>query len=196
MDYLVENYPLTGVEPPPGINIWFKFTGRMTSVNGVRFELGRYTCPHIIEKGRGWVRAGNKVKEMGQGDMFCIMQDSDIEYYDDPDDPWTFSWAHIYGEDADRMMRDWGFSPEQPWLRPERPEKVLECFYHIREMAKDTGSIRPNLLAAEFFKLSDEVNSKELQPRSRSRQLVDYAVALIEANMHSGLNISELAETG
>lgn len=194
MDHLVQNYPLTGIEPPPGVNIWFKFTGRITSVKGVRFELGRYTCPHIIEKGRGWVRAGNHVKEMCSGDMFCIMQDCDIEYYDDPDDPWIFSWVHIYGKDADRMMHDWGFSPDQPWLRPERPEKVLECFYHIREMAKDIEKTRPNLLAAELFRLSEEVHRKELSQRSRSRQLTDYAAALVEANMHNGINVSELAE--
>lgn len=195
MDFIVEKYTLTGVEPPPGVNVWFKFTGRLTSVNGVRFELGRYTCPHVIEKGHGWVRAGNQIKEMRPGDMFCIMQDGEIEYYDDPGDPWIFCWMHIFGEDADRMMRSWGFTPEKPWFRPNRPERVLEGFNRIRELAEEEEKASPNLLAAELFKLADILDRKKVPVRSRNRQLADYADALIEANMHTGLNVSELAET-
>lgn len=194
MSFSIENYSLTGIDPPPGMNIWFKITGRMTSVDGVRFETGRYTCPHIIEKGHGWVRTGDQVREMFPGDMFCIMQDGEIEYYDDPDDLWIFSWLHLQGDAADRMMREWGFSPERPWLRPERPEKVIESFNRISRMAKDVEQAKPNLLAAELFKLSEEVNQKVSSSRSRSKQLLDYAVALIEANMHTGMNVSELAD--
>ena len=193
MYYSSVSYLLTDIERPPGLSVWPRQTGKLTSVSGVHFELGNYTCPHIIEKGRGWVKTSAGSKEMRPGDMFCIMNDGQIEYYDDSGKPWQYYWIHLDGEAADALVRSWGFTPDTPWIRPDEPERVLGCFKNILSMAETSNELRPNILAAELFKLSDAISNPEPYKKSRSQQIVDSARAIIESQLHAALNVTELA---
>ena len=193
MEPIVENYPVNDIPQPPGISFWLNIAGRLTSIDGVHYELGRYTCPHIIEQGRGWVRAGKLTKELSPGDMFCIMNDGEVEYYDDPADPWIFRWLHLSGTGCDELMRSWGFTPSKPWTRPTAPERVLDSFSRIHSMAKNSAETTPNQLAAELFKLADLLFESEISTADKNAQAIALAQALIENQMHTGINVSELA---
>jgi len=184
---------LTDVTMPSGLSFWPKQVGRLSSQSGVHFELGNYTCPHIIEKGHGWVKTISGIQEVVPGDMFCIMNDGQIEYYDDPEDPWCYYWIHFDGKAADELVRSWGFSPDAPWIHPNAPEKVIDSFKNILSMAKATKELRPNVLAAELFRLADAICNPEPYQKSRSKQIIDRAKAIIESQLHSALNITELA---
>jgi AraC-like DNA-binding protein len=192
MEPRTDNYVITAASPP-GLSTWFSTVGCLTSIDGVHYELGRYTCPHIIEKGRGWVRVENTVQELRPGDMFCIMNDGDIEYYDDPADPWRFYWLHLRGSGCDELIRSWNFTPEVPWRSPDEPDKILEKFKLLHAMAKDSKKTTANLIAAELFKLSDLLYEPSPLTHDRKAQVIDLAKALIEGKMHTGLNVSELA---
>ena len=186
-------YTLTDIAIPPGVNVWPKMAGELTSFSGIHYVLGNYTCPHIIEKGHGWVKTAAGIKEIMPGDMFCIMNDGQIEYYDDPQDPWLYYWIRLDGEAADELVRSWGFTPEEPWIHPDEPERVLDCFKNIHSMAENQAGLRSNVLAAELFRLADSIASHTPHQKSKSQQIVDRAKAVIETQMHSALNVSELA---
>jgi len=188
-------YALTDSAAPPGLGFWPKATGELASVSGIKYELGGYTCPHIIEKGCGWVNARGEIRKMRPGDMFCIMNDGEIEYYDDPKDPWTFHWIHIDGDSADALARSWGFSPETPWIRPEEPKRVLDGFKKVLAMARSPYPPRPNALAALLFNLSDSIQNPEPFRRSKSERLVERAKAIVETQLHTALNVAELADS-
>lgn len=188
-----DSYLLSSIPAPPGVSVWPKFVGKLTSQTGIHYDLGGYVCPHIIEKGRGVVIVDGKTKEIGPGDMFCIMSGGRIEYRDDPKNPWSYYWIHLEGADADAIVESWGFTTEIPWLRPNDPDGVLESFKRIHEMSASEIQPRPNALAAEIFKLSDAVHMPESQIRTGSGELVGKAVEIIEAQLHTGLNVAELA---
>lgn len=193
MKEINDTYTLTDVEIPPGLSVWPKIMGKLTSISGIHYELGNYTCPHIIEKGHGWIKVAGVIREMNPGDMFCIMNDSQIEYYDDPKNPWQYYWMHLDGDADDALIRSWGFTPDAPWIRPYKPERVLNSFRNIYDMARAPSPPRSNALASELFRLSDAISNQEPYRKSRSKQLVDRAQAIIESQLHTALNITELA---
>jgi AraC-like DNA-binding protein len=147
-----------------------------------------------VEKGRGWVKTTNSIQEIKPGDMFCIMNDCQIEYYDDPDDPWLYYWLHLNGKACNDLVREWGFSVNNPWLRPAEPERVIDGFKRIFAMSGTDSLPRPNALAAELFRLFDAIYNPEPYQENKSRQLVERAKAIIESQLHTSLNVTELAQ--
>lgn len=55
---------------------------------------------HFIEKGRGYFNG----MHIGAGQAFICRRNHRCEYYPDPEDPWTYSWINIIGEEAERVI--------------------------------------------------------------------------------------------
>lgn len=193
MNVINDAHPLTDLPIPIGLTVWPKVVGHLTSLTGVHYQLGNYTCIHIIEKGRGWINSGKHTKEVKPGDMFSIMENGQIEYYDDPADPWDFYWIHLLGDSVDTFVRAWGFTPEEPWFTPEKPSRILECFKKIYAMVSAPSLPRSYALATELFNLADAIYNPEPYEKSKSKQLYDRALAIIDSQLHTAINVSELA---
>lgn len=121
-----EFYMLTDIERPSVLNVWPITIGKLICRTGIHLVRGNHVCVHVIQKGRGWVKTqAGVVKELKAGDMFCLLTESQLEYFDDPNDPWLYYWIRLDGDDADNLVHQWGFTPELPWIRSEETKELL-----------------------------------------------------------------------
>jgi AraC-like DNA-binding protein len=175
------------------LNVWPSIIGKNTASSSNHSIGGGVTAPHIITKGSGWIQTKNRRKKLNTGDMFCVMKNGQIEFYNDNNEPWCFFWMKVFGEVTDLLVESWGFTNDEPWLTPREPQKAIESFTNIYEMGK-SKKVNSNLLAIEMFKLSNAINKPKTHKKTRSQQITDQAKVIIESQLHTGMNVEELAE--
>ena len=194
MDFLNDFHFFSDVTAPPGVNVWPRLIGKLTSFSGIRHVLGGYICLHYIEKGRGWIKYNDSIQELKSGEMFCLKKNIEIEFYDDPDDPWQYYWLHLEGEDCENVVNSLGFEDSKPWNCPDEPERVLDIFKRIHGMARERLLPKSNSMASIMFELFDAISSSEPYALHNRERLVDNAKAVINSQMHTSLNVNEIAE--
>ncbi len=177
----------------PGCEFRIRMAGRLTSFDGVRFNLGHYACWHVIAGGSGFVRCGEQSFPLRRGDMFSIMPDGRVEYYDDPADPWLYYWLHIEGPAALALCHEAGFASGSPWFRPKYPEEVIRKFHSIWKELQGELYWEPVAQAAKVVELL-ALLKKESTPRRRSPAVIaEQAVAVLDEPGHLKMNVNELA---
>lgn len=122
--------------PPSGTAVWPRMAGLLKGGKSSRYSTyasipANYYCPHIVAKGRGFVRVGKQVFPMTAGDMFCIWAGQNIEYWGDTVDMWDFYWIHLDGAEKKGLLEGWGFSENKLVFRPKEPEAARRLFAQI-----------------------------------------------------------------
>lgn len=74
-----------------------------------------------------------------------------------------------------------------------RDKRIIDVFIKIQDMLNAPEPPRSNLIAAEFFRLCDAIHNPKPYKKTKSEQLIERAKAIIESQMHTALNITELA---
>ena len=68
---------------------------------------------HFVLFGRGTViTADGKMYKINRGESFLLYQGEYYNYYPDPQDPWTYIWVELTGENLESMFRQCGFTKE------------------------------------------------------------------------------------
>lgn len=180
-----------------GSSIW-AFTSGLLIGGGASHYISRpdYVCPHIVIKGKGTVKTSYGSTQVGVGDMFCLMSGIQVEYFEDPHDPWEFFWIHLTGSDDLSFAQACGFDLQCPWIRPPQPESIIECFQEIHNHLKDPQTLNPYHIVSLLYQIADlccipkPVIKKQ---KAYHQDLVDQAQLLINAQLHTGINITELS---
>ena len=69
---------------------------------------------HFVLFGRGTViTADGKMYKINRGESFLLYQDEYYSYYPDPQDPWTYIWVELTGDNLEAMFRQCGFTKEK-----------------------------------------------------------------------------------
>lgn len=72
-----------------------------------------YHAWHFVLFGRGTViTAEGKMYKIKRGESFLLYQDEYYNYYPDPQDPWTYIWVELTGDNMEAMFRQCGFTKE------------------------------------------------------------------------------------
>ncbi len=186
------------ISPPqtgyvPGCAFRINSAGCLSSFDGVRFKLGFYACWHIVVSGSGTVRCGDLTFTVRRGDMFSIMPDSEIEYFDDPASPWRYYWLHLEGPAMLEMCHEAGFSSRTPWFRPEFPDEVTRRFQGIWKELQGDLYWKPVEQAAKILELLVLLKQEPVSRRRSAAALAEHAVAVLEESSHLNMNVNELA---
>ena len=68
---------------------------------------------HFVLFGRGTIEtADGKMYKINRGESFLLYQGEYYNYYPDPQDPWTYIWVELTGENLESMFRQCGFTKE------------------------------------------------------------------------------------
>ena len=68
---------------------------------------------HFVLFGRGTVvTADGKMYKINRGESFLLYQGEYYSYYPDPQDPWTYIWVELTGDNLEAMFRQCGFTKE------------------------------------------------------------------------------------
>ena len=68
---------------------------------------------HFVLFGRGTVvTADGKMYKINRGESFHLYQGEYYSYYPDPQDPWTYIWVELTGDNLEAMFRQCGFTKE------------------------------------------------------------------------------------
>ena len=66
---------------------------------------------HFILFGRGTIEtADGKMYKLKRGESFLLFEGEYYNYYPDPQDPWTYIWVELTGDNLEAMFRQCGFT--------------------------------------------------------------------------------------
>ncbi|MGE4564383.1 MAG: AraC family transcriptional regulator [Victivallaceae bacterium] len=194
----VESVCSTLSECPAAAGLWVINAGYITGAGESHYHwFPDYVCPHILSRGEGVVRTPAGEHQLKPGDMFTLWPGVDIEYYQNPDNPWLVHFIHLAGPQATAFGRECGFASDRAFLQPERPVEVVRDFIAIYDLLR-TGDCPGNYEAqAVLYRLIGHCREARQLRGTRSEgftKLVKRARLLIEVKLDAGLNVNVLAE--
>jgi AraC-like DNA-binding protein len=190
------NHSIWALESPlvsPGL--WCSSAGNLIGNGNCRYHwFPDYFCPHIIVAGEGCVKVGGKSIHVRAGDMFSIWAGVEIEYSENPENPWEFNWFHLDGSYAEEYTSALGFRKNTPVIRPEQPEKCLQVFRKIHSLIRKPCQQNMYLLLSELYKLPAYTLSQQ-SVSSAEHDVLTEALTLINSFPGYAMNVNELCET-
>ena len=197
MKDLNECYPWNLNPPPGGSSIWPIMAGFLTGYGESHYMFlpADYYCPHIIVRGRGTVKTDAGTKTLRPGDMFTIWKGSNIEYYEDPNDPWQYYWIHIDGSGTLAFLQSCGFSEKVRSFTPSNPARVINCFSRIHELYRARNDSDAPIVVSLLYEMIPACRPSAVQDarlKTPSR-LLEHAKFIFQRQMHTGMNVEELA---
>lgn len=115
------------------IDLYLSYCGMEDVMPGFRF--GPYTRTeyviHIVTKGKGIFRCGDKSYELSSNMAFLIYPGIETEYEADQDCPWSYAWVGFNGLKAYECVTNAGFSPENPVIHITCVDCLLDCIQQM-----------------------------------------------------------------
>ena len=156
----------------------------------------------MVLSGRGILQTGGQTLQIHKGQMFLLREHEDIFYQADMKDPWYYVWITYGGVQAERCMKDAGFT-EGIYVRDcnINPTEFVSVVHDILE--------RPHLklsndyyrmgLAYRFLGLAVESWEKSTDGETRKTDMtvddyVHYAVRFIQSNYASSIKVNDVAD--
>lgn len=182
-------------ERPAGASIWLKMAGHLVGYGESHYHFHPdYFCPHVITKGSGTVVANGRKVNVSKGDMFTLWPGVEIEYYENPDDNWEYFYLHLIGEGAPEFMNSCGFSGERISFRPLKPGKAIGVFSQIYSLHHRQIRGQECRVLSLLYSLPETCPVPQGKGREGTKDVFAKAVAVIDSQMHSALNVGQLCE--
>lgn len=117
-EYLFLDNPLGEAELSPEGNLYFAYCGFEECRPGHSY--GPYARTnyviHVIRRGSGTLVWNKKRYEARAGQMFILFPGETTFYHADETDPWDYCWIGFRGAAAEKIVKEIGFTPDQPVL--------------------------------------------------------------------------------
>jgi len=151
--------------------------------------------PHVITRGRGTFCWSGGRAEVGVGSVFALLPGVHVEYWEDPDDPWCYSWLHIAGSGIDGLARGCGFTPEVPVWRTDRYQDIDRAMRDAWDCLDPKKPSNAYVIQEKLYRFAAICarTSGALRQLYREGGLVKRAMALVDSQLHTGINVSEIA---
>ena len=131
---------------------------------------------HVIRSGKGILRAGGKILDLREGDLFMLKHKEIVEYEADASDPWSYCWVTFFGSEAEELSEEIGFSEGVYSLHSrigaEPFHQLILRMMQYPEMNAVSGLRRRGILL-EFLALAIEATNEEHRSR-QPRQMDTY----------------------
>ncbi len=127
--------------------------------------------------------------------MFCLLPGMRVEYWENPRRPWQYYWLEIYGAGILEFARGCGFTPNKPVWHAEVYHPIADMMHELWQCLDTREPAHPYTIQAKlytFARLCAEASGA--LPRALQQiSLIDRACGIIDSQLHTGLNVSDLA---
>lgn len=183
----------------PGMNIGLAGTGCFANQSGRPMRHARwakFSSPHLIVRGAGWLRTPAGETHLRAGDLFCPLQGEFVEYADHPDSPWEYYWVSLSGDGAFELVEYGGFSSQRHSFHASDPAPVEAAWERLLQVCA-TAAHQPLRVFAHVLELMASIREADPIPEPNPEEpplLLRRAHQLAEEALHP-LNVEELAST-
>ena len=149
-----------------------------------------HTAIHYIVDGYGFF---NGVK-LCKGDFFCAVKNEKVCYYPQKENPWTYIYMDLYGEDLEEIIEKYDFRGKNSFGKIDFLEEVIEIhkLFEIRASKNMENESFLNSLALTL--LSMHTSYKQSVDLKISDVHVKKIQEYIDFNFNKKISISSLAK--
>ena len=152
---------------------------------------------HVIRSGKGILRAGGRILNLKEGDLFILKHKEVAEYEADAVDPWSYCWVTFFGSEAKELAEEIGFSAGvysmHSNIDTEPFQQLVLRMMQYPEMNAVSGLRRRGILL-EFLALAIEATNDKhriKQPRQRIDTYIRRAEDFIREN-YASVQVSDV----
>lgn len=158
---------------------------------------------HFVLDGTGFYSAGGQTWSLTPGQMFLIYPDEPVTYGADETYPWTYAWIGFKGIRANSLVKQCGFSRNQPVLPSPDQKIVLKYIDHMlnhKQLSKSNDLKRQAYLLLLLSELAAHHEKLSAQSRKTSQYAystgvyVELAIEYIKDMYQKGIGISDIAD--
>lgn len=151
---------------------------------------------HYILEGKGVYQVGERKYQLSAGQGFLIEPDTLTFYQADPEEPWSYLWVGVGGEEAGKYIRDIGLNGNQLIFQYEDGERlkriVLDMLRHTKVTMANLYYLQGRLY--DFFSaLTEDEVIDSCVDISKESIYIQKAVTFIRNNYSRGLNVADIA---
>ncbi len=134
---------------------------------------------HFILSGKGTFRVGKDIYHLKKNQAFLICP-KDLTYYEaDASDPWEYIWFGFDGEEAERLLKQYGLNKENCICCAEHEEKIETYLAQSLSCLKNSENTRTELKGWFYllFSCLKIVNPDYEDNKTRAQAAIDYIMA-------------------
>ncbi len=147
---------------------------------------------HFVRSGKGIFRVGKNIYHLEKNQAFLICP-KDLTYYEaDAIDPWEYVWFGFDGEEAERLIKQYGFSKENCICKPQNEDKMAIYLSQSLACLKKTESTHTEL-AGWFYLLFSCLEGLTLEQED-SKSHVQAAIEYMTAHFSEDINVEEISD--
>ena len=148
-----------------------------------------YTVIHYIISGSGTIN-GQKI---GKGTAFASTMNSFMDYYPDPDDPWSYIFIRLYGDGTKKAFSEAGFEEGThviSFTKHEELKNLLALHKAVNASENEEGAkLIANLLFMLHKEKGEEPASEGMQEKN-VRTVKNY----IDHNYYKKITVADISE--
>ena len=146
---------------------------------------------HVITAGRGIFRIGDREYRLSEKQMFLIRPGEETFYQADHDEPWSYTWIGFNGYRAESVVKEIGFSPEEPVLTLAETAPISRAIDRILKSRQLTPPADLRRTAA--FNEALALMTEHIYRNYTDVRYVNMAIDLISRSYGEKIRISDIA---
>ena len=201
-EYLFLDNPVRESDPERDPSLYFAYCGYEACRPGHSY--GPYARTnyviHVIRRGKGTLVYNKKRCIAEQGQMFILMPGLMTTYQADVEEPWDYCWIGFRGPAAERIVREIGFSPEQPVLDFRNVEDFSDIIGEMLQLRKRvlTETLKRQAylfeLMAMLIENADLCGIRRNVTDDTDLSYANYALQYIQKNFQNKIRVADIAE--
>lgn len=154
---------------------------------------------HFICEGKGIYQTGGLTYELGKGDFFVILPNTEVYYKADNDEPWDYIWVGFQGIKAETYLKNAGIDSENLIGHFRQTDYILACIqqmmlartltYH-NELKRQAALLQ---VLAAIMKVHHETLSNEEQNDYPYRIYLQQAIDYMNTHLKENIKIHHIA---
>lgn len=141
---------------------------------------------HYIVDGEGWFNG----KKLGKGDGFVTRKNDFVNYFPDRENPWTYVWFRLEGEDTEELFIKSGIPQKSEAFAVrdvERIEKTALALFGLNKPYEPKNVTESESIAKIMLALNCEADSEN------ERDYAQNAKQFIDGNFHKRITVEDVA---
>ena len=156
---------------------------------------------HFILSGNGFYSVNKKTWSLSAGQMFLIYPEEPVVYCADKTNPWTYIWIGFKGLGANTVIKNCGFSKNNPVLPAPALEEYIGCIddlFDHNSMSFSNGLYRESSLLRLFAILANhhaDPALRDTQQEYSDNAYINSAIDYINKMYMQNISVSEIADS-
>lgn len=155
---------------------------------------------HFVTSGKGRFVLNNISYEIEKGSGFIIYPDEITYYQADKTEPWTYRWVGFNGGNCGTILKNMGFSAQNPIFKCDDIDKMREIFSHMKKTEEFTkkGQLKLAGYLYMLFSLMTQSNADTDKipenPYASSKEYVAGAIDFIVKNYANKITVNDISQ--